>query len=274
MMKFQPKVLMTILMASLMMTGGTAHAVNQFYFGERYVQNEDLSSLYETCMERCPSISYELVDTGLGWLDDIINKDVISAIDVLEDDPDKHQYFYQKTHVTDNDLARQLYRIHDNIIRQSNEAYEADAISSYSVDAHPRLTGVHQGLVLMEMGTDVYLGGAHNVPQHHYYVFDLTAKKQLGLDDVLTAGQKQRFERLALQKFRDYLIEMEVDPNEHMATWEFALTDNFTFNKDGLELLYQPYELGPYAMGMVYLNFSYDELQGLMKTKYLPAKPR
>ena len=47
------------------------------------------------------------------------------------------------------------------------------------------------------------------------------------------------------------------------------LTDNFSFNKDGITFLYQPYAIGPYVMGMPELTIKYQDLKGVIKAEYL-----
>lgn len=51
--------------------------------------------------------------------------------------------------------------------------------------------------------------------------------------------------------------------------WKFELTDNFYFTPKGLTLSYDPYQLGPYAMGFVILNLDKAKLKGVIKDEYL-----
>ncbi len=260
-----------VLTAALMMTG--AAQASDFYVQSKWVETD--STPYESCGEYCPSVDYQLIHTGHMWLDSVINKDVLAIIDVLDEhDPNsaiakQTKAFYDKPLVTDRELARELNRITNNLVGAVNTARAEDSIYSYSVMATPSMIGMHKGLALMRIDGNVYTGGAHDLPSSYYYVFDLTNKKLLTLDDIIIAGQQDALEQKLYAKFYDYLIQMDVEPSSIMESWEFAVTDNFVFDETGVEFLYQPYEITPYVFGMPSLHLSYAELKGILKSHYL-----
>lgn len=246
---------------------------SDFYVQSKWVETD--STPYESCGEYCPSVDYQLIHTGHMWLDSVINKDVLAIIDVLDEhDPNsaiakQTKAFYDKPLVTDRELARELNRITNNLIGAVNTARAEDSIYSYSVMARPSMIGMHKGLALMRIDGNVYTGWAHDLPSSYYYVFDLTNKKLLTLDDIIIAGQQDALEQMLYAKFYEYLIEMEVEPSEIMNSWDFTVTDNFMFDETGVEFLYQPYEITPYVFGMPSLHLSYAELKGILKSQYL-----
>ena len=94
-------------------------------------------------------------------------------------------------------------------------------------------------------------------------------KKQLSLVDVLLPQQKTKLEALVKAQFIQYLKTHDINANAHFSTWPFSLTDNYTFTRQGMTFLYQPYEIGFYALGAPQLTVPYSELNGIVKPQYL-----
>lgn len=251
--------------ATLFATAGTAYA-NGFYVKQLGIYPDD--KLWRYCNEPCPEIDYQFVSTGQAWLDTIINKEVLavmeSAIGTNNKTQKQVEAFYKKPIISQKELEVQVERVTKAIIIANNDEPSS---ASYQFVAKPELLGWHKGLVLMGMASYVYTGGAHGLSMYRYYVFDLKDKKQLRLDDILIGGKKHTLKTKLHAKYHDYLRQNDIDPATW--AWEFALTDNFSFDKDGMTFLYQPYEITPYVMGMPTLQLSYQELSGVVQAKYL-----
>ncbi|BFM01967.1 hypothetical protein Psyaliredsea_06140 [Psychrobacter alimentarius] len=52
--------------------------------------------------------------------------------------------------------------------------------------------------------------------------------------------------------------------------WPFTLSDNVTLTDKGIDILYQPYAIGPYASGMPTLSIPYSQLNGVIKPRFIP----
>lgn len=114
-----------------------------------------------------------------------------------------------------------------------------------------------------------YTGGAHGMHFTSYFVIDLLTQKQLFLADVL---QEASLESLKTKLFAAYTQYDNELAQGWFASKEEALealaTENFFFNGQGLNFVYAPYTLAPYAYGEVTLTLPYPELIKITKPKY------
>ncbi|MDO4250768.1 MAG: RsiV family protein [Moraxella sp.] len=266
------KVMAVSVMLAGMWFGTNLAGANDFYVSQKLIETD--YELFAACSSQCPEIDYTLIDTGLPWLDSTINKAVVNRIDITgmtqenSQEAQVAQAFYAKPMVSDIELTNQINRLTKDIISANNE-HGAESASTYVATAHPSLIGMHKGLVLMEIQGYYYLGGNHGLGSHTYYVFDLKNKKYLTLTDIVIKGKQTQLTQKLQAKYHQYLKDNDMDPKEMAEYWEFFVTDNFTFTKEGMEFLYQPYEITPYVMGMPSLALSYQELSGIIKPQYL-----
>lgn len=114
-----------------------------------------------------------------------------------------------------------------------------------------------------------YTGGAHGIPSSSAFVYDLKQKKRLHIDDILRSNQdKKKLEALLYQAYQN-LFDNPQEFAEHEKIWKFYLSDNFYFTPNGMTFFYNPYGLGPYAMGFVNLTLKTADIKSLIKADYL-----
>lgn len=250
---------------------------NTFHVGDLDL---NVKSYYENCEKKCPEIDYKLLDTGNRWLDDIINKDVIDniAFHDYEENSVEHkswQNFLNNPKPTKAGLTNQLNLAIDSMVKANNDwQKESESDMVFSVTSKPSYLGHktlknQQGLEQFSVTTETYTGGAHGMQWLTQYVFNMNTQKKLTIDDIVIQTKKSALEKLAKQKYHEYLKKNDVNPKDLMDMWQFFLTDNFSFDNKGLVLIYQPYEITPYVMGMPELHISYAELSGIVKAEYL-----
>ena len=109
-----------------------------------------------------------------------------------------------------------------------------------------------------------FRGGAHGIMTVSYLVFDPKTGRQLTEADLFQDGYKDPVAALmreALQKamavdeeFQD-MVDMEmVTPN-----------GNFSLDAEGITWVFQPYEVGPYALGLVTADVPWESLKPYLK---------
>lgn len=130
-----------------------------------------------------------------------------------------------------------------------------------------RFESQRYNLLTLSQFHNSYSGGAHNIYNTQYDVFDLKTKKKLSLNDVLTPSAKAKVLALIKAQNQESLEEYHTD----LATLE--LTNNFYFGPEGLVFVYAPYEIAAFVYGTVELYVSYDSLSGLLKSEYFPDLP-
>lgn len=126
-------------------------------------------------------------------------------------------------------------------------------------------------LSIMEMSSD-YTGGAHGSYGYYGYTFDAETGGLLELTDILDdAGGFQ-------EAAADYMIQkLEETQGEGLfQEYEDTVRDIWTRNEGpnwyldaaGITFLFNPYEIGPYAMGDVRVTLPYEEFESYIKDEY------
>lgn len=259
-----------------------ASAQSQSFYWQTYQPDMD-SKLFDGCGSTCPDIQYELVNTYNPWLDTLLSKAVVNAIATDSEDATlkaKYTKFNALKSPTQAQYAEQLATSIKALITENkdliaNRGKDWDASSQALVQtwAKPQYMG-HKNLAnttleLIQLGTYHYSGGAHGLANQDYYVFDMTKQKRLTPNDILLPNKKAQLEMLVKAQFIDWIKQNDQDPIEYQKTWQFKLTDNFTFDKNGVTFIYQPYEISPYAYGMPKFTVPYAALKGIVKSDYL-----
>lgn len=127
-------------------------------------------------------------------------------------------------------------------------------------------------MVTVAVYTNTYMGGAHGSATEQYFNYDIEKQSLINLDDIIQAGQRQKFNSLAFETYKRWVQENQSENNleDYQQTWPFLLSDDFFFADNGLVLQYDEYQIGPYAAGLPRLIIPYEQLQGILKPQYLP----
>ena len=102
---------------------------------------------------------------------------------------------------------------------------------------------------------DTYLGGAHGSHYVRYYNFDLATGKLLGIQDVVPA-EKEMLVLMTMQEklCEDWEAKDLADLQEKTGITmlgDLYLTDNFLLQGDSITVLFNQYEIAPYAAGLI-----------------------
>ncbi|XID75397.1 RsiV family protein [Alkanindiges sp. WGS2144] len=210
--------------------------------------------------EGCPEVDIQRLQTSNHWVNQFVDREILqlSSVQLSEEQP-------KPTSIQDN-VDRFL-----QAAKQDSAARGAPV--PYSMQVTPEYLGQKGDIALLKISAAYYTGGAHGSALDNYYNLDLKQKKQLGLDDILVPAQRQQLHQLFYQQFVAWIKENDAktDLDEYEQTWPFKLTDNFTFDLDGLKLSYAQYEIGPYVVGMPEFTVPYAQLNGIIKPEYLKA---
>ena len=109
-----------------------------------------------------------------------------------------------------------------------------------------------------------YRGGAHGILTVSQLVFDAKTGALLAENDFFREGYREPVSRLlqaAVQKALTYDEELLplVDPDL------VAPNGNFSVDQEGITWVFQPYEIGPYALGLVNATVSWEDLTPYLK---------
>lgn len=123
-------------------------------------------------------------------------------------------------------------------------------------------------------------GAAHGLEGVSYMNIDRRNKQLISEGDLFVEGYAPMLSKI-LQRclLRDYNSKSAEDllNQTGIDASEMSPNDNFTLERDGLVYAFNPYEIAPYAVGIVKVHVPYEELQGLLRpasllAAYLPTK--
>ena len=106
-----------------------------------------------------------------------------------------------------------------------------------------------------------FRGGAHGIQTLSQLVFDKETGEQLAEADFFVPDYAKPVAALMQASVKK---EMEAEDPEllQLVEMEFVVPNgNFSVTTDGMSWIFQPYEVGPYALGIVTALVSWEELK-------------
>ena len=145
---------------------------------------------------------------------------------------------------------------------------EYGSFSDWFIDIDVQETFQNEELLTILLSSSSFLGGAH--PNSYQSIINFDIKRG---EIVPLKGLKMDFGmllELVEQKFRIYHevaegISLEEDGRFFLNNdQDFFLPGNMGFDKNGLLVIYNPYDIGPYVLGMTVIHLSWQELDGIV----------
>ena len=130
-----------------------------------------------------------------------------------------------------------------------------------------------EDLVVVQLDSYIFTGGAHGTSTSQYINWLPTVDKILSLESMLVPGMMPAFEQALKKQHAAWLLTNPQAINNQAAyakLWPFVPTDNAALLKEGLALTYDPYMIAPYSFGKPTLVIPYSELKGILKPEVLP----
>ena len=123
-----------------------------------------------------------------------------------------------------------------------------------------------------------YSGAAHPERYCAAASYDLNTGDVLTLASIMTKEAKTDdfcklvLEGLSSRSEGDYLYENYADVVKQRFTADATQDQNWYFSANGLCFYFVPYEIAPYASGVITVEIPYAKLQGLLYPDYFPAQ--
>lgn len=113
-----------------------------------------------------------------------------------------------------------------------------------------------------------YMGGAHPGYGQNFLNLDVITGKPLSRDQIVR--DQAKLLALAEKKFREFHevetgVTLEEDGRFFLPDTGFFLANSMGFEKGKFKIIYVPYEIGPFVMGFTELEFTREELGGLVR---------
>lgn len=110
-----------------------------------------------------------------------------------------------------------------------------------------------------------FRGGAHGIQTLSNVVFDAKTGEQVHETDLFAPGYEAPVAQLLRLAVKSSMEEEDPELMQLVNLEQVVPNGNFSIHEDGMEWLFQPYEVGPYALGIVSATLPWDELKPFMK---------
>jgi hypothetical protein len=113
-----------------------------------------------------------------------------------------------------------------------------------------------------------FTGGAHANVWKRFYNFSVKNTTKLTLDDIFLENYEGPLSKIAENYFKK-AVGLSTNTNIEETDFEFEsgafeLSPHFALQKDALHFYYNPYDLGPFALGEVSFSIPYVEIRPLL----------
>lgn len=149
---------------------------------------------------------------------------------------------------------------------EANELSKSKSLESESMDSWYCINSTalmyHNGDLSSFCGVySEYLGGAH--PNTTIECKNYIQNQKLELADFIQ--DMQAFEDIVMKKLQKATKD-DILPNDYDGS--HSITNSIYFDKNGIVLVYSPYEIAPYSFGSFSLFIDKDELKGVLKEEF------
>jgi hypothetical protein len=171
-------------------------------------------------------------------------------------------------------LRRMTINGPDDRLPETLQSYQQRFLSTaepgWSSYLQAKLRDQHRNILIVELSSYLYVGGAHGMPGRGFINYDREQNRELRLEDLLIPGQEGSFWRVARQVHQRWLVENgHAQDAEFVDFWPFQQTANIALLKDSVLLKYDVYSIAPYSSGHPELFIPHEQLKGILKPEYL-----
>ena len=168
---------------------------------------------------------------------------------------------------------------------ESNQAKNFETLSQLSdyfwATARPRdqillraaLKRATPTIIVVQLDSYIYSGGAHGNSTTQYLNWLPRSDIIVNLQTMIPSDNMPAFEAALKRQHARWLQTNDLakaDPKAYDKKWPFKPSENAALLADGMAITYDPYEIGPYAVGMPTLMIPYSELQGILRPELMP----
>ena len=154
---------------------------------------------------------------------------------------------------------------------------ELDSASSYSFNNEHTIEGFSllSDKHIFSYGIDryIYMGGAHGLNTRNYYNFDLKTGKIITEKDLFIDNYQTNLAELIKKRIIEQSQEDKTNETEAIMSLEdtdywtdsIKANGNFYITDEGINYIFNPYEIAPYYMGITEVSLPYNRIINLLK---------
>jgi hypothetical protein len=175
--------------------------------------------------------------------------------------------FGSELETTDIEYAMKAYNSRSvDFYRQDNEDYLEDVedewgfMMNWSESIDGNFLEPYDGMASYLKYSYGYSGGAHGMDALTCRTFDLKTGREIFEEDLFKPGYEDRL----TESLRANLLSSVEDPDMLFET-DITPSDNFYLTSEGITYIYQRYEIGPYAIGIIKVTVPWKEIQDIIR---------
>lgn len=218
-------------------------------------------SLIKKSGENCDTADYDCSIIALDVIRATGAKDVSEKINL-----NLNQHIIQLISTREEPRISTLEELSENFLkdyREAAEEFSEEPPWEAYVDAEIFLRNEH--IISIGVTAEIFSGGAHGYKTLTFLNFNPSTGKVLSKSDIF----EERFTDFIEQKFRQ---EQGIPEDEHINStgfWfeneSFSLPENIGFSEDKIILVYNSYEIAPYAAGDIVMEIPLEEVRPYLK---------
>ncbi len=146
------------------------------------------------------------------------------------------------------------------------ESFPDTALLPYTMEVNFSTECNDQNLLSFKLLSNSYLGGAHSNPMTKGVTFDIVSNKVLTFEHMYInniAVVNSTLNRLIEEYVEDNNLYDMLYPYEK-GQLPLPYKDNFYLSKKGVTYIYNPYEIAPFATGIINITIPYEKLLDIL----------
>ena len=150
--------------------------------------------------------------------------------------------------------------------------YACETARILSENINVRMTQLNERFLVYKISFDAYSGGAHPSYEAKYLVFDVEKSKILSFENMFKPGNDENiFKVVEHQLCQNYYVENldELAEKSGIFISDLFLSKNIYITAQDIVFFYNPYDIGPWAMGVVEVKVPIYELTDYLTTDML-----
>ena len=146
-------------------------------------------------------------------------------------------------------------------IELKREYQNMNHMLNYEFIKHSKIVYNKNKILIVEIETYAYSGGAHGIGNKSYLHFDMKSGSTFTTDEIFNKGVTKKINQIVQKRCNqkhqkeDFMVFEDAKPQ---------INENFYFDKKNLYFVYNPYEIAPYSSGYMVIDIPIKELDGLI----------
>lgn len=148
----------------------------------------------------------------------------------------------------------------------SNTEEENNAFNStfnWVRDLQGSFSKAHKGIISYVLNSYFYEGGAHGLYNTSVINFNVKTGEVIKEEDFFVDNYKKDLSKLLTENLASSIGNSET--YESLFVKEIEPNGNFEVTEEGISYIYNPYEIGPYALGLIEVNIPWRSLKNLVR---------